>query len=203
MKDKDGIGIIMLIVSIILFILNFLLGWYGDVLLDNLFVFQLIPEAFVFLLNIVVILVACIMRKNNKTKLTLISIIIVIISLILRFIFPFRNVKTILELYIYEEERLQIVEKVKNNEIETDENGNADLPKNLRKLSSDGEITVYQNDENGQVICFWVFRGMLSGSHQLMYSSNGEKLIRENETGHPITKIKKLKDNWYYVETDY
>ena len=203
MKDKDGIGIIMLIVSIILFILNFLLGWYGDVLLDNLFVFQLIPEAFVFLLNIVVLLVACIMRKNNKTKLTLIAIIIVIISLILRFIFPFRNVKTILELYIYEEERLQIVEKVKNNEIETDENGNADLPKNLRKLSSDGEITVYQNDENGQVICFWVFRGMLSGSHQLMYSSNGEKLIRENETGHPITKIKKLKDNWYYVDTDY
>ena len=53
MKDKDGIGIIMLIVSLILFVLNFLLGWYRDVLLDNLFIFQLIPEAFVFLLNIV------------------------------------------------------------------------------------------------------------------------------------------------------
>lgn len=203
MKDKDGIGIIMLIVSIILFVLNFLLGWYRDVLLDNLFVFQLIPEAFVFLLNIVVILVASIMRKNNKTKLTLIASIIIIISLILRFIFPFRNVKTILELYIYEDERLEIIEKVKNNKIKIDEYGNADLPKKLRKLSSDGEITVYQNDENVQVICFWIFRGMLSGSHQLIYSSNGEKLIRENETGHPITKIKKLKDNWYYVDTDY
>ena len=44
---------------------------------------------------------------------------------------------------------------------------------------------------------------MLSGSHQLMYSSNGEKLIRENETGHPITNIKKLKNNWYYVKTNY
>lgn len=203
MKDKDGIGIIMLIVSIILFILNFLLGWYRDVLLDNLFVFQLIPEAFVFLLNIVVILVASIMRKNNKTKLTLIAIIIIIISLILRFIFPFRNVKTIFELYVYEDERLEIIEKVKNNEIEIDEDGNADLPKKLKKLSSDREITVYQNDEDGQVICFWIFRGMLSGSHQLMYSSGGEKLIKENETGHPIINIKKLKENWYYVDTDY
>ena len=203
MKNKNNIGIVLLIISIILFVLNFLLGWYRDVLLDNLFVFQLIPEAFVFLLNIVFIIFTCVSRKINKSKLSLIAIIIVIISLILRFIFPFRNVKTILELYIYENERLEIIEKVKNKEIETDENGNADLPKNLKKLSSDGEITVYQNDENGQVICFWIFRGLLSGSHQLMYSSGGEKLIKENETGHPIINIKKLKENWYYVDTDY
>jgi len=203
MKDKDGIGIIMLIVSLILFVLNFLLGWYRDVLLDNLFIFQLIPEAFVFLLNIVILLVASIIRKTNKSKLILIAIIIGIISAVFRFIFPFRNVKTIFELYVYEDKRLEIIEKVKNNKIEIDENGNVDLPKKLKKLSSSGEITVYQNDEDGQVICFWIFRGMLSGSHQLMYSSNGEKLIKENETGHPIINIKKLKDNWYYVKTDY
>jgi hypothetical protein len=32
-------------------------------------------------------------------------------------------------LYIYEEGRLYIIEKVKNNEIDIDENGNADLLK--------------------------------------------------------------------------
>ena len=62
---------------------------------------------------------------------------------------------------------------------------------------------MYINDKEGQVICFWIFRGMLSGSHQMIYSSNGEKLIKENETGHPIISVKNLKDNWYYVKTDY
>jgi len=203
MKNKDKIGIIIIVISLILFIINFILGWYEDMLLDNLFIFQLIPEAFIVLLNIVVILVALIIKKTNKSKLSLIAIIIVIGSMFLRLVFPFRNVKTVLELYIYEEERLQIIEKVKNNEIEIDEYGNAELPKNLKKLSSDGEITIYKNDKEGQVICFWIFRGMLSGSHQLIYSSNGERLIKENETGHPIISVKNLKDNWYYVKTDY
>lgn len=203
MKNKDKVGIIIIVISLILFIINFILGWYEDMLLDNLFIFQLIPEAFIILLNIVVILVALIIKKTSKSKLSLIAIIIVMGSIFLRFVFPFRNVKTVLELYIYEEERLQIIEKVKNNEIEIDEYGNAELPKKLKKLSSDGEITIYKNDKEGQVICFWIFRGMLSGSHQLIYSSNGEKLIKENETGHPIISVKNLKDNWYYVKTDY
>ena len=133
MKNKDNIGIILLIISIILFVLNFLLGWYADMLLDSLFVLQLIPEAFIILLNIVFIIFACISRKINKSKLSLIAVIIVITSIIFRFIFPFRNVKTILELYIYKDERLQVIEKVKNNEIDIDENGNADLPKKLKK----------------------------------------------------------------------
>ncbi len=203
MKNKDGIGITMLIMSIILFILNFLLGWYSDKIYNSIFFVPIILDGFIILLNIIFILYALISRRINKSKLILIAIIIGIVSTIFRFIFPFRNIRTVLELYVYEDERLKIVEMVKNKEIETDENGNVDLPKNLRKLSSDGVITIFQNDENGQVICFWIFRGMLSGSHQLMYSSGGENLIKENETGHPIINIKKLKDNWYYVDTDY
>ena len=38
---------------------------------------------------------------------------------------------------------------------------------------------------------------------QLMYSSGAEALIYKNETGHKITYVEKLKDNWYWVETDY
>ena len=36
-----------------------------------------------------------------------------------------------------------------------------------------------------------------------MYSSGNEALIYKNETGHKITYVEKLKDNWYWVETDY
>ena len=53
------------------------------------------------------------------------------------------------------------------------------------------------------VISFWVFRGMLSGSIELIYSSVDESLIYANESGHPITNVKKLKDHWYLVDTDY
>ena len=44
---------------------------------------------------------------------------------------------------------------------------------------------------------------MQSGSKQLIYSTGGKELIKNNETGHPIVNIKKLRGNWYYVETDY
>ncbi|MBQ6546952.1 MAG: hypothetical protein IJL74_03020 [Bacilli bacterium] len=84
-----------------------------------------------------------------------------------------------------------------------DENGNVVLPNKYKKYSISGEVVEYQNDKEGQVIAFWVFRGIQSGSTQLMYSTGGEDLIKENETGHPIIKIEKLKNNWYLVTTDY
>lgn len=37
----------------------------------------------------------------------------------------------------------------------------------------------------------------------MVYSTDGENLIRANETGHPIVSIDKLKDNWYYGVSDY
>ena len=63
-------------------------------------------------------------------------------------------------------------------------------------------IEMVKNDEE-QVISFWVFRGMLSGSVQLIYSSKDENLIYDNEEGHSIVSIEELKDHWYLVETDY
>ena len=44
---------------------------------------------------------------------------------------------------------------------------------------------------------------MLSGSVQLVYSTGGEEIIRSSDIEHPIVSIDKLKDNWYYVVTDY
>ncbi|MBQ3263020.1 MAG: hypothetical protein IJH52_07580 [Oscillospiraceae bacterium] len=88
---------------------------------------------------------------------------------------------------------------IQSHQLQPDGLGNVDLPAGYRRLSSDGEVFVYQNDKNGQVICFWVFRGMMSGSFELIYSSGGEELIRANET---VVNIEQLKENWYYVETN-
>ncbi len=103
----------------------------------------------------------------------------------------------------YEQDRLEIIRMVKDNELVPDKLGNCIMPEQYKKLSQDGWIYIYQNDSEGQVISFWVLRGMQSGSKELIYSTGGEELIKANETGHPIISIEKLKDNWYYVVTDY
>ena len=104
---------------------------------------------------------------------------------------------------LYKNKREEIIGKIKEKEYVSDEYGNVELPKKLKKISTSGEVTVFENDEDGVLICFWIMRGVLSGSVQLMYSSTDESLIYKNETGHHITYVEKLKDNWYWVETEY
>ena len=77
------------------------------------------------------------------------------------------------------------------------------IPDKYSKLTKDGLIVVYQNDDDGVQIGFYVFRGMQTGSCYLMYSSGGEDMIKKNESGHPIIQIENFDGNWYYVETDY
>ena len=92
---------------------------------------------------------------------------------------------------------------VRNHKLQKDERGNIILPKKYKKISTSGEVHVYQNGENGVVIGFYIYRGIMSGSIELIYSSTDESLIYANESGHPISEIIKLKDHWYYVVTNY
>lgn len=111
--------------------------------------------------------------------------------------------KAEIELNKNEKELLEVIEFVKNDELEQDYDTLYKIPSEYKKLTKDELIVVFQNDDNGTQVGFYVFRGMQTGSCYLMYSSAGEEMIRKNEGGHPIEKIEYLKDNWYYVETDY
>ena len=107
------------------------------------------------------------------------------------------------ELEQNEKELLEIVELVKNNELEQDYDTLYKIPDKYSNLTKDGLIVVYQNDDDGVQIGFYVFRGMQTGSCYLMYSSGGEDMIKKNESGDPIIQIENFDGNWYYVETDY
>lgn len=185
----------LILFSLILCFICFLNNWFGDEIIARLFIFSVIINLILFIIYIILVIKT--IKSDNKL---FIEILILMIIPILSFI-DFRLYKTKIELDKYMDERLEIIEMVKNNELEYYFEKNIKLPK-YKNVSQDGEIYVYQNDEE-QVIGFWVFRGMQSGSTELIYSSKGEELIKENETGHPIIEIKKLKDNWYYVITDY
>ena len=193
----------LLILSILLLLGFFLTLWYGDHLFNHLFILVLPLYVILFVAFITLLVIS--IRRIVKQKEYSCFIVIAVLALIfvLAAFFPFRNARVRYELNRFETDRLEIVEMIKHNQLQPkDEIGNVVLPAGYGRLSSDGEVFIYQNDENGQVIGFWVFRGMLSGSFQLIYSSGGEDLIWANESGHPITKIEKLKENWYYVETD-
>ena len=193
----------LLIASIVVMVLSFLNSWFSDELLDSLFIFILIPNLVLFISWITCLVFSIINLIRDKRIINVISLIIVILTAFLILFFPFRETKVRLELNLYEAERLEIIKMVEDKKLETDEFGNVDLPYKYKRVSTSGEVFVFQNDEEGKVIGFWVFRGVQSGSVQLIYSTGGEKLIRDNETGHPIISIDKLKDNWYYVITDY
>lgn len=193
----------LLIFSILILILAFLNGWFSDWLFEHLYIFYGLINISLFVC-FCTCLVFVIKRLRNKSKKTIdyLPSIILFITIILTLFFPFRRIKTILELILFENQRNEIIENVKNNKYSYYFEGNIKLPE-YKYTSSDGEIYVYQNDNDGTVISFWVYRGMMSESVKLMYSDGGEELIRENESGHPIVSIEKLKDNWYYVKTDY
>ena len=194
---------ILLIISVIVMILSFLNSWFSDQLLDSLFMFALIPSLILFVGWIICLVLSITKLIKDKSVFNIISLIVVSLTALLVLFFPFREVKVRLELNLYEEERLEIIKMIEDNKLEVDGLGNAKLPDKYKKVSTSGEVAVYQNDEDGKVVVFWVFRGMQSGSVQLIYSTGGEQLIIDNETGHPIVNVDKLKDNWYYVVSDY
>ena len=194
---------ILLIVSVIVLILSFLNSWFSDMLLDSFFFFALIPNLILFVGWIVCLVLSITKLIKDRNIFNIISLIVVILTALLVLLFPFRESKVRLELNLYEEERLEIIKMIEDNKLKVDELGNVELPDKYKNVSTSEEVAVYQNDEDGKVIGFWVFRGMQSGSVQLIYSTGGEQLIIDNETGHPIVNVDKLKDNWYYIVTDY
>lgn len=192
-----------LIIAILVFILCFLNNWYWDIILQSLFTLSIVPIIIIFLIYNIFLILTIIDIVRTKKKSSLVALIIYIIIPIFSIFFPFRECRVNLEIWLYKKQREDIIINVKNKDYVADENGNIKLPKNLKKVSTSGEVTVYENDNDGVLICFWIMRGVLSGSVQLMYSSGDEVLIYKNETGHKITNVEKLKDNWYLVETDY
>ena len=184
-----------LVIAILLFILCFLHNWYGDIILQMLFSLIIIPIIILFLIYNIFLILTIIDVVKTKKKSSIIALIIYTMIPLFSLFFPFRECRVNLEMVLYKNEREEIISKIKDKEYISDEYGNIDLPKIFKKVSTSGEVTVYENDNDGVLICFWIMRGVLSGSLQLMYSSGDEALIYKNETGHKITYVEKLKDN--------
>ncbi len=194
---------VLLIISACAFVFSFICFWFNDSLFNRFFIFGLLPLLVSVVALAAVIVTAIVLIIINRSRLVnCFSLLISLLAVVLIFVFPFRTARVNLELHLFENARLQVVEMVEDGRIIPDKLGNAALPMRYNHVSSDGNIYVYQNDEE-QLISFWVFRGMLSGSVELIYSSKDISLIYANDSIYPITHIEELKEHWYLVETDY
>lgn len=190
---------ILIMLATIVFILSFLTVWYLDEIFNKMFIFS-----FGIILILLIIYTVCLVLsiiyiiRNHKSFVDYIAVIILILNIVILFNFPFNESKINIELKIYEKQRKEVVQMVKENKLKTDTRGNASLPSKYKKISSSGEIVVYQNNDEGVVVGFWIVRGMMSSYSMIMYSSEGKEIIEENIMG-DIIEIEQLKEHWYYV----
>lgn len=177
--------------QIILCILCFLCNWYKDNLL--------LPIFYIIKLFLIIILLFCYYDWFKKKKYSNLKVYLTFFCFIttILFFYDFRLIKAKIELNVFEDQRNIVIRKIKNNEFDYYSKNNIKLPI-YKYTSNDGEVHVYKNENNDQVICFWIYRGIMSSSIQLVYTSN-EKLIDENIKH--INKNIKLKKNWYYIIT--
>ena len=192
-----------LILSILILVFSFIICWYSDYLYSSLFVFGIVLDLILMLFFFIILIISIRNLKQKINIINILTIIILVATAVLVLVFPFREVKMKYELKLYEKDRLEVINMIKDNELKPDEIGNVTLPNKYKKLSTGGQVFVYKNSGKEQVIGFWVFRGILSASDLVIYSTGGNDLIESSIKGHPITNIEKLKDNWYYVETNY
>ena len=190
----------LLILATLLFVASFVVAWYDDMLFDHFYILYLPVYPILFGCFIALLVANIISIAKNKKYINFISITILVLLVVTIIFFPFRYAKVRVELELFDKDRMEIVDMIKNGKLKPKSGGNVTLPAGYGKLSSDATVYVYRNDEEGQVIGFWAFRGMLSGSTHLMYSSDHEELIRKTiSLNAKILKLDELKENWYYV----
>lgn len=195
---------IVIISSIVIFILSFVYAWYADQLFNELFIPSLVIPLIILICFVTCFIFSIVnVIKNSRKFIHYVPIAILIMTVFIILFFPFRMSKVRLELVLYRKDRDTIINMVKNKELKIEGSGNIKLPSRYKKVSTSGEISVYQNDKDGVLIGFWIFRGTMSGSTKLMYSNRGEELIRENAWVDEIKTITKLNEKWFYIVTNY
>jgi len=191
----------LLIVTIIFSLINLLVAWFADVLWSNLWIFalllQLLALATLGICAVVAIIRIIMQPKRIPYYLALLTSIV---TVVLIFFFPFREVKTNVEFILFKNDRNKIIQMAENNELYTDNLSEAKLPLRYRYLSADGTVHI-KKYEDGMLVYFYILRAV-GGAIELLYSSGGEALIYESSDACYITEIKPMGDNWYYIVTD-
>ena len=184
-----------LIFTIVNFIGMYICCWYSDYLFDTFFIVGLIPLLVFFLAEVIFFFIGLGRLRKKYKVVDLVCIILIIINLVSILFIPFRDIRARLEFLLYFDERNEVIDIIKENK---DNIGIVKLEDKYKKVSNSGDVFVYYNDKE-TVVGFYVFRGMMSSTTQVVYSSGGKYFVMYNQNGSKPKKIKELNKNWYYV----
>ena len=96
--------------------------------------------------------------------------------------------------------REEIIEKIRNNEIEVDENGNAVITEEYHGISDNDYVHIFICNNEETVIAFLYKSGFPDESQYIVYSSNDDKLIKKHVDKSLYSYIEKIENNWYFVQ---
>ncbi len=189
----------ILIFLLIIIALNILFNWfYYEILTYKPFLSFIFRALFFASFIYILIFLIKKLTKRESMLLNCICLVIFVAYLIFWYYFPFTFVRCKLEMNNYEKERINIINKIRNDEISSDIT--IYLPKNESKVATDGIVRVYMNNSNGVVVAFNIYYGGIFASDiEVIYSSLGIDGINNVTKNTRVKEIKKLKGNWYYV----
>ena len=199
-KNANNINSIkMIIIDIFLFMYIFIILCFFDELFVYMWVLFFVPLVIIPITYIYMFVKSIILIKQEVNNyLNWISLFILILIVIMWIFFNPSNLRNKYEFRKYSDDRSYIINQVKKDKSKFKEKSKIKLEEKYEKLSRDGEITIFLNNEKESLIGFTISAGIPDEKTYLVYSSSGEKIIKDNIK--LITEIEKIDKYWYYVQ---
>lgn len=188
------------ILGFILPFLFFLFRWFFDELFDTFFIFVFLGFLILTTVYLVFLIYIIIYTLKNKKKSNYILVIILIVLFLINLFFPFRSVKYYVDYKFKLNDRMDVINYIKNNDVEISDNNLVKLPFKYRNLSSCGREVVVYKDGNNLTILFFLLRGFVpTGGNAFVYSDSKEAENAIKKNINYISSIKKIDNHWYYI----
>lgn len=190
-----------------IFILGFILPFlfslfrcFFDELFDTFFIFVFLGFLILTTVYLVFLIYIIIYTLKNKKKSNYILLIILIVLFLINLFFPFRSVKYYVDYKFKLNDRMDVINYIKNNDVEISDNNLMKLPFKYRNLSSGGGEVVVYKDGNNLTILFFLLRGFVpTVENAFVYSDSKEAGNAIKKNINYISSIKKIDNHWYYI----
>lgn len=188
------------IYGFILTFLFFLFRWFFNKLFDTFFIFIIFDFLILIISYLAFLIYIIINTLKNKKRSNYILLIIFIILFLINIFFPFQKCKYYFDYKFKLNDRMAVINYIKNNDVEISDNNLLKLPFKYRNLSSGGgEIVIYK-DKNNLTIQFFLLRGFVpTGGNAFVYCDSKDKERTIKEKIKYISFIKRIDNNWYYI----
>lgn len=198
-KNHNNIALIIIVLGLMIF--NYIFLWFTKELFALTWLTLGLPLLAVMFVNFFVFMhLLTLIRKDKKRFVNWLPLLIFVVMAFLFTIFPPTEIREFYEYKKYYDKRIEIVNMIKDGSFTVSEHKKILLPNNYKKIAEYGEVYVYLNNGQETLISFWIDSPFPDNGTELIYSSGGIALIKENINS--IRKIEKRNDNWYFVRHD-